>query len=315
MRFFDPRLGPPMALKALAWLLVPVIGLTELGLHLFFSSRPPTPEEWQKARGAVVALRRHDELIVVAPHWAEPNARYAFGDSLMPLADVARPDESAKARAIEVSIVGASAPELRGWKLVEEHRSGKLRLRVLENPTPARVRYDFVDRVADASVVDARDDGETPCAWNPAARRSAGGLHGDPAFPSMRHECPGPEWHFVGVTVVEDEQWRGRRCVWAAPPSGAVLTIRYRGVPLGGVIRGYATLPWWIERERRGTPVEMVVVVDGEQVGSYVHSDGDGWKRFEIPLGAHTGTTGDVEFRVTSRRPHNRQLCFQADTR
>jgi hypothetical protein len=304
-----------MPRKALAWLLVPVLGLTELGAHAYFSSRPPSPEEWTAARPAVANLRHHDELIVITPHWAEPNARAAFGDVLMPLADVARPDESAYPRALEVSIIGSTAPELRGWKLVEERRAGKLRLRVLENPAPAHPRFDFLDAVPNAAVADVRRDGESPCSFTTTARRSAGGLHGDPAFPSARHMCGGGEAHFVGVTVVEDSEWRGRRCIWAEPTNGAELAIRYHDVPLGSVVRGYATLPWWVERELRGTPVEMRILVNGEEAGAYVHRDGDGWKRFEVPLGVHAGTRADVEFRISSRRSHDRQFCFQADTR
>jgi hypothetical protein len=304
-----------MPRKALAWLIVPVLGLTELGAHAYFSSRPPAPEEWTAARPSVAALRRKSELIVVAPHWAEPNARAAFGDALMPLADVARADESAYSRAIEVSIIGASAPELRGWKLLEERRAGKLRLRVLENPSPMHPTFDFVDAVPNAAVSDVRKDGESPCPYTTAARRSAGGLHGDPAFPSARHVCSGGEAHFVGVTVVEDAEWRGRRCIWAEPAAGAELTVRYHDVPLGSVLRGYGTLPWWVERELRGTPVEMRILVGGEEVGTYVHRDGEGWRRFEAPLGARAGTRADVEFRISSRRPHDRQFCFQADTR
>jgi hypothetical protein len=304
-----------MPRKALAWLLVPVLGLTELGAHAYFSTRPPSPEEWRAARPAVAALRRKGELIVVAPHWAEPNARAAFGEELMPLADVARADESAYARALEVSILGSDAPELRGFKLVDERRTGKLRLRVLENPAPAHPTFDFLAEVPNATVADVRRDAETPCAFTTTARRSAGGLHGDPAFPAARHVCGGGEAHFVGVTVVEDSEWRGRRCIWAEPTNGAELTIRYHDVPLGRVVRGYATLPWWLERELRGAPVEMRILVNGEDIGSYVHRDGDGWKRFEVPLGAHAGTRADVEFRIHSRRSHDRQFCFQADTR
>jgi hypothetical protein len=304
-----------MVLKSLGWLLVPALGLTELLAHFYFSSRPPNLEEWRGAKPALAALRKHEELVVVAPDWAGPNARYAFGDALMPLADVARADESAYARAIEVSIIGADAPELSGWRVVEERRSGKFRLRVVENPAPAKVSYDFVDHVADAVVRDISPQGhEEACHWNPQARRDAGGLHGDPAFPSARHECPGGEWHFVGATVVEDEKWRGRRCLWSEP-SGNLLSIRFHDVPVGNVVRGYATLPWWIERELRGAPVQMEILVGGDVALEYVHKDGDGWKPFTAKTGTHAGSRTDVEFRIWSHRPRDRQFCFQADTR
>jgi hypothetical protein len=305
-----------MVARTLAWLCVPLFGLVELGGHFYFSSRPPKVVDWERAKPSLGALRKPGDLIVVAPDWAEPNARHAFGDAWMPVADVARADESAYARAVEVSILGASAPELRGWKLVGERREGKFRFRVLENPHPANVLYDFVNHVADATVADVSPSGApTPCRWNPAAVRSAGGLHGDPAFPSKRHECASGSGRFVGVTVVEDERWKGRRCLWALPPNQGAVSIRYAGVSLGHEIRGYATLPQWIEREKRGAPVEMEVVAGGEPIGTFVHKDGDGWKAFSFSTGVRAGSVADVEFRVTSRRPHDRQFCFQADTR
>jgi hypothetical protein len=305
-----------MALKALAWLLVPALGLAELGGHFYFSAGPPKLDEWRAVRGAVAAIRRNGELIVVAPDWAEPNARAAFGDALMPLSDVARADDSAHVRAVEVSIIGAASPELSSWKPLSEKRVGKFRIRVLANPNPVTISYDFVDHVADATVLDVRGGSEQPCPWNPASRKSAGGLHGDPAFPGMRYQCSGSESHFVGVTVIEDKEWRGRRCLWAMPSPPAVLSIRYHDVPLGRVIRGYGAMPWWTERELHGTPVEMTVLVNGEVAGKYVHRDGDSWKRFEMPIRAGAGTRADVEFRVeAASRAHERQFCFQADTR
>jgi hypothetical protein len=305
-----------MVLRTLAWLCVPLAGLVELGGHFYFSTRAPKVEDWVRSKHAVGALRHEGDLIVVAPDWAEPNARLAFGDPWFPLAAVARPDETAYARAVEIGIVGASAPELRGWKLVEQRREGKFTYRVLENPRPAKVLFDFVDHVPEATVADINAAGAAaPCHWNPKAARAAGGLHGDPAFPSQRHECAGGSGRFVGVTVIEDEKWRGRRCIWAMPPNRGALSIRYSAVTLGPVVRGYAALPQWVEREKRGAPVEMEVLVAGETVGKYVHRDGDGWKPFSFSTGAHAGSAGDVEFQVSSSRPHDRQFCFQADTR
>jgi hypothetical protein len=59
----------------------------------------------------------------------------------------------------------------------------------------------------------------------------------------------------------------------------------------------------------------MEVSVGGRTIGKYVHRDGDGWKQFDFETGDEPGSVTDVEFRVTSRRPRDRQFCFQADTR
>lgn len=303
-----------MGLKTLAWLLIPLCGLLELGAHFFFATRAPDVPEWEALRETVAEMRTGDELIVVAPRWAEPNARHAFGDALMPLEQVARPDTSAVARAIEVSILGATSPDLAGFRVAEERRHGKFRLRVLDNPDAAKVEFDFVDAVADAKVADLSGKDEKACRYRARVRSSAGGLHGHPAFPKARHDCPGPSWHFVGATVVEDDQWLPRRCLWAHPLGNKTLSIRFERVPVGSVVRGYATLPYWLEREKKGSPVEMEVRVDGRSLGTYVHRDGDGWKPFSFDTGV-AGKRASVEFRIRSDRAHHRQYCFYADTR
>lgn len=303
-----------MPLKTLAWLLIPLLGLLELGGHFFFAGRAPRIEEWRAVRGVVEELRKNGEVVVVAPAWAEPNARHAFGDALMPVRQVARADESAFKRAIEVGILGDRAPELDGWRAITERREGKFRFRVVENPSPASVMFDFIDELKSATVADKAGGATTPCRYETNARRDAGGLHGHPAFPSERHVCSGGDWHFAGVTVIEDEQWRGRRCIWAEPAGNKTLSIQYENVPMGDVVRGYATLPWWIEREGKGLPVNLDVFVDGARIGHYVHRDGDGWKLFKFRTGAK-GKHATVEFRVSSPGGRDRQFCFAADTR
>src|SRR5258708_6517904 len=128
-----------MGIARFLWLLVPSLGVAELGGHFYFSSRPARLDEWKAVRPAVERLRKRSELIVVAPEWAEPNARAAFGDALMPLEDVARADDTTYPRALEISTLGVAAPELSGWRILGEERSGKFRLRLLENPRPAHV--------------------------------------------------------------------------------------------------------------------------------------------------------------------------------
>jgi hypothetical protein len=232
----------------------------------------------------------------------------------MPIRDVARPDVSAYARAIEVSTLGVAAPELTGWKVASEERSGKFRLRILENPSPAHVVFDFLARVQEAHVADQTMLGEAPCPWTTNARREAGGLHGEQAFPAERHQCSVGS-HFVGVTVVEDEQWKGRQCIWAEPAQGYTLSIRWDTVAVGAAIVGHATLPWWWEREKRGAPVELEVLVGGDSMGKFVHRDGDGWKGFRFATGPHAMTVTSVEFRVRANPAPGRSFCFQADTR
>jgi hypothetical protein len=296
------------------WLFVPLLGLFELSAHLRQSTRAPTLEEWREVRGAVAELRKQGELVVTAPQWAEPAARSAFGDALMPLEHVGRADETTFPRAIEVSILGHHAPALQGWREVAASESGRFRFRVLENPAPAKVVFDFTSAVDKAHVFDEHGKKHEPCPWTTKARHTAGGLHGHPAYPSRRHQCRGGDWHFVGITAVEDDQWRGRRCMWAHPHGKKTLVIAYDDVPLGKVIRGYGTLPEWIERNEAG-PTNLEVRIDGKSIGRYHHEDGDPWAPFEMSTGQHVGKRASVEFRVSAPHPKDRQFCFVADTR
>jgi hypothetical protein len=300
------------------WLLVPVLGLIELVAHYAFAHRAPTQEEWLGVRESVAALRQNGELVVVAPRWADPLARRAFGESLMPLRDVARPDETGYPRALEVSALGARAPELVDWRVIEERTSGSFRLRLLENPTPVRVQFDFVEALGPERVkVFERVSAQTrECPFNPQARRDTGYLGGPPAFPGRRFTCSGGDWFFVGATVIDDPEYRPRRCIWAQPvPNGATL-VRFAQVPLGAKIRGHAGVPWLILRDARGAPIELEVRVAGRSIGTHVYREDHRFEPFEFGTGGHAGKVADVEFEIRSSvGGGERQFCFHADTR
>jgi len=267
---------------------------------------------------------------VVAPYWAEPMARLAFGDELMPLRDVARPDVTRYDETVEISILGRRAPELEGWKVAREERHGKFTVRALENPSPVNVVFDFTDHVdpQTASVRIEKKTGPVECPFNPSATMESGGLGGSPVFPSARFACPGePPYVFVGVTIIDDEKSHPRRCIWSHPPgTDAELVTRFRDVPLGSKIHGHAGAGWLLERDHAVPPFTVKVVVAGQEIGSVVHNPGDAWKAFEIPLagtaaprtadvgGTAAPRTADVEFRV-SAPGGGTHVCFEADSR
>jgi hypothetical protein len=299
-----------------AWLVIPVAGLGELAAHFYFARRAPTPGEWQGARSALVELKKPGDLVVIAPDWGDPLARMAFGEELMPLRDVARADESAYARAVEVSVLGRDAPELAGWRITDQRTSGRFRFRVFENPAPARVSFDFVERLGPngVRVVEKTAAAELDCAWNPKARVETGSLPGPPTFPPQRFACQGGQQFFVGVTIIDDQRYRPRRCIWAHPTPHGPLVIRFDAVPLGASIRGHAGLPWLIMRDGLGPPVELEVRAGGRSLGTFVHRDQDGWSGFEFPTG-QPGAIAAVEFEVRSTSTRERHFCFHADTR
>lgn len=299
------------------WLLVPLAALAELGAHFYFAGRAPTVAEWRAAKAPLSKIDKPGELVVVAPHWADPLGRLAFGQALMPIRNEARPDDSAYARAVEVSILGQRAPELNGWRTVETRRSGKFTFRVLENPAPAKVLYGFVDHVDPAALQVSTGQGvrAEPCVWNPHARRDDGGLGGHVAFPARRFQCSLGEEYFVGVTIIDDQNYLPRRCIWAHPALQRPMVLRFHDVPLGKWIYGYGGLSWLLTRDGKGAPVKMTVLVNGRSIGTYVHHDLDGWSRFAFPTRASAGQRADVEFRVSSQGGADRNFCFYADSR
>jgi hypothetical protein len=296
----------------LLWLAVPLVGLGELVLHLHFASRPATLEEWRELAPELAKLRRRDELVVIAPRWAEPLARHAFGDELMPLAQVARPDAGGFQRAIEVGMRGAVGEELEGWRLLETRKQGPFELRLLENPKFVPTQSDFVELVAAgrASVSLRREGVEQTCAFVRQARVEAGGLHGHVTYPRARFRCAGQA--FVGVTVIDDQDYRPRRCILAKTPEGGSLSIRFEGVPLGRSIRGFAGLSYFIHRDGRGAPVTLRVRAGGTELGSHLHREETGFHPFAFE--AAPAARVDLEFEVASASA-GRDFCFFADSR
>jgi hypothetical protein len=299
--------------RHLLWLLIPALGLVELGAHAYFAKRAPRIDDWRAAAPSVRELRRAGEPVVVAPAWAEPLARQAFGDELMPLAHVARPDMSGFARAIEVSAMGERSIELASWRVAEERSFGRFRLRVLENPKPHSITFDFVERLVPAQV-EVFDAPGRPCRYNPNAATVSGGLGGHPTFPVKRFECSGAQ-HVVAVTVIDDEDYRARRCIWAPPSPAGPVTLRFRGVALGDRIHGYTGMPWVLARDGVGGTVDLEARVAGESIGRATHPDQRAWVAFDLATGRHAGTTADVELVVTAQVAQNRPFCFYADTR
>jgi hypothetical protein len=235
----------------------------------------------------------------------------------MPLRDVARPDVTRYDHAVELSILGEHAPELTGWREEGRRREGKFLLRRLANPSPVQVRYDFVDH-AHPPFADVRGtDPAVTCPWTTQGRVGAAGPFGHPVWPAERFQCPGGNDFFnVGVTVIGDEEFHPRRCLWSHPFAKGEVVTRFHHVPLGRILRGHGGLYWHTEREKRGAPVTLTVRVDGDPVGSAVHRDGDGWALFQFDLGAHAGEAdADVEIGVSSARNFERHFCWEADTR
>jgi len=297
-----------LALRALCVLALPLVGLVELGLHLWFASRAPSFDEYRVLTEEVAALRVEGDLVVVEPAWAEP---LVFGAVPVATREAARPDLDGYGGAVEVSLFGDRAGPTSSWPLQSQRRAGPFTLRRLANPSPHPSAFDFVDALG-PDRVEVAFAGET-CPWVTDALVVAGGLGGHPTFPAARFACGGQPWFNVSETVVADERFRPRRCLWAHPPAQGALEIRYRDVVLGDRLVGHGGMYWIIERERRGAPIRLAIEVEGDRLAEVIHRDGDGWSRFEVPLGRFAGRRGvTVTFAVSSDDYRDRHFCFEA---
>jgi hypothetical protein len=134
------------------------------------------------------------------------------------------------------------------------------------------------------------------------------------AFPRERFNC-GAEELFVGITILDDQEYRPRRCLWAHPHGQDTLRLGFKGVPIGQKIFGFAGLSYFLLRDGAHGPVKLTARINGEEVGQYLHHDEWGWHGFEFDTSRFAGQTADVELAVSSEDPNDRQFCFYADTR
>lgn len=300
------------------WLSIPILGVLELAGDWYFSRRAPDAADWEKVPGLVEQLRRPGDLVVVAPQWAEPLARHTLGDAVMPLRDVARSDTTGYRVLLELAMHGAESEEVQGFRELSQLEDGPFRLRRLENPHYRPVLYRFDDQVRPGSL--EVSEGSAPdsasCPFTDRAPSSSGGLGGHATYPRERFVCSGGEPFFVGVTVIDDQRYRPRRCIFAHPPAGGgPLRLVFGDVPAGSAIVGYAGLPYLIFRDGIGTPVTLAAFVDGERVGESVHRDEDGFVRFEFPIPEALRRLGEVRFEISSAEPNAREYCFTAELR
>ncbi len=291
-------------------------GPGELALHLAVAARSPGDDDWARARGGVEAWRREGDLVVASPRWAEPHARRAFGEALMPLRDVARPDEAGYARAIEVAARGARDGAFAGWEPLAERDEGRLTLRLWGNPSPERYAFDVVDAVeAGRADVSWEGDGEVEALACDFVEAGVDAPYGQPALPSRRYACGGEARQSVAVTVVDDVDHRPRRCVYAPPPPAPFrrVVVRLRDAPPASLVAGHWGLPYLHEREGVGAPVRLEVRAGAGARVALEHRDGEGWARFALPLGA-PGAAG-LSFRLEGEGAEGRPICWEARLR
>jgi hypothetical protein len=300
------------------WLAVPLVGLGELGASVYFSRRAPQIDEWRGLASEVRARKRDSDLIVIAPEWAEPLARTAFTDQLMPILDVARPDEKSYPRALEISALGHESPLVTSWPVLREERLGKFWLRTRQNPHFEPPLFVLTEHALppELSVSERGPSGEsTPCRYGTRPPSSASGLLARPAFPRLRFSCGPSEGDFVGTTIIEDQHDRARRCLWANPAPGGLLTLNFASVPLGDWLDGYVGFPFFRFRDQGWPKVTMSFAVDAVALGTHDHLPESGWHPFRLSTAQFRGGSHEVRIQIFGADSRELELCFYAATR
>lgn len=314
----DERGAGARGWRGAGWLALLALAIVELVGHAVIQARVVPDDDW--ARAAEVVREGHEpgDLVVVAPGWADPLLRRELGE-LMSLEDAAPADLAQHRRLWALSIRGhrpAQAPETPPEL---SQQVGRVRVLRWTLPQTQEVLYDLVDHVAEARVTRVEGDRELPCRFVPGGRPQGGGLGAGPVTPARRHLCdPARPWLWVGETVLDDLDLQPRRCVWQHPQGAEPIRARFSNVPLGDELVLYADLYYEHERHQENGPIDVVVFVDGEEVGRMTHRDGDGWKRMvastHVPRRGERDT-GEVRVEVTAENPHLRTLCWAATTR
>ena len=292
------------------------IGLLETGAHYFFKNRAPDLQLWQSMRPRIASLIQRGDIVATAPTWSEPMARKAFGDELMPLTMVARPDDDGFARVLEIGILGQSRQEFATWPIVHHEMVGKFELSIRKNPTWEEVRYAAADHVdaQSLSIAVNRDGSESVCRFDNAAPMTSGNLGGDPTSPSARFTCPGGGIHWVGVTIIDDEKYRPRRCIWSPPSSVGELILRFHQVAFGKKLVGHAGAPWLMVRDGVGPPVQLSASTDKGTIGMVAAADTAGWIRFEWDTVRLAHSISDLELKL-ARVQGEQRFCFTLEAR
>lgn len=300
-RSFWARLRPWL------FLAVPLVGVVELGLHLWETHDVVPERDWTGAATAVRGMVRPNDFIVFEPDWTDPLGRMYFGDALMTAKRVGRAEDARFDRAIEVSAHGGRDAAIAAWPVAEERRVGALTLRVRTNPRPIHVITDLVDRLgpSTASVAEVMGGVERPCPYG-VGSAVAGEVGFGMAEPSARFTCPRG---FAGESMLpEYPDYVPRRVVFAsAPGGGGHVRITFAGVKLGRSLRGHHGIAVHQERDKTGAPVVLTWSIGDRVLGTVVHQDGDGWKQFELDTsdlaGREANVVADVTC-VTAGRPY-----------
>jgi len=312
-----PIASSPRALRtALAWLLVPLCALVEVGADRVIVARVAPIDDWRAAAAFVREHHRARDLVTSAPGWTDPLVREVAGD-MISLADAGRNDTAAYDRIWVLSIRGKRSPDAPSRDPDLARDFGRVRLERWQLP-PATVLYDLTEHAAEGHAFLVEHGESRPCELRAQAVLSGAGLDRGPVRPRSSFTCdPRRDWLWIGTTVFEDSEHRARRCVWQHPAGRELMRLELDDVPLGDRIVLYGGLHRDQAFDDNNGTVHVNVKVDGEPVGDMSHPAGPGWSRIEArtQVGPTRRERGTVTIDVTADNADWRHFGWAATTR
>ncbi len=309
-----PKDRSRLAIAGLLLSAVPLVSVVELLLHVKQTTSDVVPEsDWAAARDAVKAELQPNDLVVFEPFWSDPLGRRTFGHEIATMKREGRSDVRRFPRAFEVSIRGAHAGELAGWKKVKETKHGGVAVTLLENPSYTEVIDDVLDMVSpDRLSVSRVENGvEQACSFQRGA--SQGGSTVVPQgllVPADKFVCQGGH---VGVAVLHGLDHRPHVCLYATPMPGATLRMKFSDVTFGPSLHGHSGIQWLVERNPTPDKVAVAFSALDRPIGTHHHKVGVGWVGFELPTPELDGKKADLVAEIAPSS--QRQFCFEATTR
>jgi hypothetical protein len=291
-----PPERPRLRLKVLL-LALGLLGLVgwEATATLIQHSAAPTPADWRAAVERVKQERKREEPVLIAPAWAEPLGRMHLGDQLS-LEQHLLPDVDRFGRVWELSVRGRRHRWLESLRPAKQWELGGVTLSMFEKP-PKKVSFDFTGRILEARV-DRQGSRAAQCKKR-----------------GRRFVCdPRQGWNWVGPRLAE-VNYEPHRCIHAHPVDGHVLRITFPAVALGRELVGYTGIDDYDNRKRGNKPVTLRVYVGPRLIGTIVHQNRWGWRRFNLSSAAMRGQTHPVRFEITAEGAYARTFCFAAEAR
>jgi hypothetical protein len=263
----------------------------------------PDPEDTRAAGEHIRAHFAPGDAVATLPWWAA-RLRETVGDlPWVQARDLAGEDLSRHAR-LWVWVHPGHEDELfgpfaSGTYTIEERREfGRGTLLRYRLPEPARVLYDFRERLFEARVRMIANGTPLPCSrWD-----------------QDRWICTPRDWNYVGRMIVElgDDP---REIIWAHPSDEGPIEVAYGNVPHGTTLRVHTGFTPPAARAKDGAPVTLEVEVDGRPAARIVQENRTGFFGSDVDLAPFGEGPHAVVFRVSTARAGMRHFCFTAEVR